>query len=50
MRQEGAGFQLDTNKVSLFFEDGRTEDSEILPKQQIAEMILEGVKKIPVKI
>ncbi len=50
MRQKGAGFQLDTNKVSLFFEDGHTEESEILPKQQIAEMILQGIKKIPVKI
>ncbi|WP_291785264.1 bifunctional phosphopantothenoylcysteine decarboxylase/phosphopantothenate--cysteine ligase CoaBC [Cecembia sp.] len=50
MRQKGAGFQLDTNKVSLFFEDGHIEESEILPKQQIAEMILQGIKKIPVKI
>ncbi|RZS98739.1 bifunctional phosphopantothenoylcysteine decarboxylase/phosphopantothenate--cysteine ligase CoaBC [Cecembia calidifontis] len=50
MRQEGAGFQLDTNKVSLFFEDGTSIDSEVLPKEQIAKMILEGVKKIPVKI
>jgi phosphopantothenoylcysteine decarboxylase/phosphopantothenate--cysteine ligase len=50
MRQEGAGFQLDTNKVSLFFEDGYAEESEVLPKEQIAALILEGVKKIPVKI
>jgi len=50
MRQVGAGFQLDTNKVSLFFEDGRSLESEVLPKEQIAKMILEGIKKIPVKI
>lgn len=50
MRQEGAGFQLDTNKVNLFFEDGSSQESEVLPKEQIAQMILEGVKKVPVKI
>ncbi|WP_304516427.1 bifunctional phosphopantothenoylcysteine decarboxylase/phosphopantothenate--cysteine ligase CoaBC [Cecembia rubra] len=50
MRQKGAGFQLDTNKVSLFFEDGSAIESDVLPKEQIAKMILEGIKKIPVKI
>lgn len=50
MKDTGAGFQLDTNKVSLFFADGRSIISEVLPKKQIAEMILEGIKNLPVKI
>lgn len=50
MRQEGAGFQLDTNKVSIFFEDGKALETEVLPKEEIAQLILEGIKKIPVKI
>ena len=50
MRQEGAGFQVDTNKVNLFFEDGSSLESTVLPKEQIAQLILEGVKKVPVKI
>lgn len=50
MKDTGAGFQLDTNKVSLFFEDGRSLISNVLPKKQIAELILEGIKNIPVKI
>lgn len=50
MRQEGAGFRLDTNKVTLYFEDGTFEESKVLPKEQIAEMILSGLNRIPVKI
>lgn len=50
MKDTGAGFQLDTNKVSLFFADGRSIVSEVLPKKQIAELILEGIKNLPVKI
>ncbi|WP_373520351.1 bifunctional phosphopantothenoylcysteine decarboxylase/phosphopantothenate--cysteine ligase CoaBC [Aquiflexum sp.] len=50
MKDTGAGFQLDTNKVSLFFADGISVVSEVLPKKQIAEMILEGIKNLPVKI
>lgn len=50
MREKGAGFQLDTNKVSMFFEDGSSLQSEVLPKEEIANLILEGIKKLPVKI
>ncbi|MFD2202112.1 bifunctional phosphopantothenoylcysteine decarboxylase/phosphopantothenate--cysteine ligase CoaBC [Shivajiella indica] len=50
MREKGAGFQLDTNKVSLFFEDGSSIQSEVLPKEEIAKLILQGIKKLPVKI
>lgn len=50
MREKGAGFQLDTNKVSLFFEDGSSLQSDVMPKEKIAKLILEGIKKLPVKI
>jgi phosphopantothenoylcysteine decarboxylase/phosphopantothenate--cysteine ligase len=50
MKDTGAGFQLDTNKVSLFFADGRSVVSDVLPKKQIAELVLEGIKNLPVKI
>lgn len=50
MKDSGAGFQLDTNKVSLFYEDGSSVISNVLPKKQIAELILDGIKNIPVKI
>lgn len=50
MRDIGAGFQFDTNKVRLFFEDGEAITSEVLPKEQIATLILENIKKLPVKI
>lgn len=48
MRDSGAGFQVDTNKVNLFFEDGRAKESELLPKREIAKIILEGIKSLPV--
>lgn len=50
MRDAGAGFQHDTNKVRIFTEEGKCLTSDILPKNQIAEMILEEIKNLPVKI
>ena len=49
-KDEGAGFQLDTNKVRLFREDGHTVESGVLPKPEVAKLILEEIKKLPVKI
>lgn len=45
---EGAGFQHDTNQVKIFHRSGRQMDSELASKDQIAEMIIEEVKKVPV--
>lgn len=50
MREEGAGFQKDTNKVRIFSKDGSEVNSEVLPKEKIADLILERIKKLPVKI
>lgn len=47
-KDQGAGFQHDTNRVSIFHRDGKELRSELLPKSQVAELILEEVKKVPV--
>ncbi len=50
MHDAGAGFQVDTNKVTLFFKDGHEVATEVMPKNQIAELILSHIKILPVKI
>ena len=50
MKEAGAGFQLDTNKVTLFSKNGNEKTSEVLPKAQIAQLILQEIKKLPVEI
>ncbi|MCU0401839.1 MAG: bifunctional phosphopantothenoylcysteine decarboxylase/phosphopantothenate--cysteine ligase CoaBC, partial [Algoriphagus sp.] len=49
-KEEGAGFKHDTNKVKIFHKDGKTVQSDLLPKSKIAELILEEVKNLPVWI
>ncbi len=41
LRDEGAGFQTDTNIVTLFFKDGLTEQLEKMPKTGLADVILD---------
>ncbi|MCH6198020.1 bifunctional phosphopantothenoylcysteine decarboxylase/phosphopantothenate--cysteine ligase CoaBC [Aquiflexum sp. LQ15W] len=50
MKDAGAGFQLDTNKVRIFSDKGKSLESAVLPKNQIAQMILGEIKNLPVKI
>jgi phosphopantothenoylcysteine decarboxylase/phosphopantothenate--cysteine ligase len=50
MRDAGAGFQHDTNKVRIFTEEGKSLESEVLPKNEIAKIILKEIKNLPVKI
>jgi phosphopantothenoylcysteine decarboxylase / phosphopantothenate---cysteine ligase len=50
MKEAGAGFQLDTNKVTLFSKSGSEQTTEILPKAQIANLILQGIKNMPAEI
>ncbi|MBN7810404.1 bifunctional phosphopantothenoylcysteine decarboxylase/phosphopantothenate--cysteine ligase CoaBC [Algoriphagus sp. H41] len=47
-RDEGAGFQHDTNRVKLIHRDGRIVDSGLKLKSEVAEMILEELKKAAV--
>ncbi|PZX50703.1 phosphopantothenoylcysteine decarboxylase/phosphopantothenate--cysteine ligase [Algoriphagus ratkowskyi] len=48
MKEAGAGFQLDTNKVHIFHASGLAIESEILSKNQIANLIVNQIKNIPV--
>jgi phosphopantothenoylcysteine decarboxylase/phosphopantothenate--cysteine ligase len=48
MKESGAGFQLDTNKVHIFHASGLAVESDVAPKNQIAELIIDQIKNIPV--
>lgn len=48
MKETGAGFRVDTNKVYLFHASGSAVESEIAPKEVIADLILDQIKNIPV--
>ncbi|MHA7131217.1 bifunctional phosphopantothenoylcysteine decarboxylase/phosphopantothenate--cysteine ligase CoaBC [Algoriphagus namhaensis] len=48
LQDRGAGFQGDTNKVTLIHASGQRKTSELLPKSQIAELILDEIKNVPV--
>lgn len=50
MKESGAGFQLDTNKVHIFHASGLVVESEVAPKSQIATLIVDQIKNIPVWI
>jgi phosphopantothenoylcysteine decarboxylase/phosphopantothenate--cysteine ligase len=40
----GAGFSIDTNRVTIVHRDGRTEQLGILPKTEVADAILDRVE------
>ena len=44
--QEGAGFDVDTNIVTLLFPDGRTKPLEKMPKLDVANRILDEVVEL----
>ncbi len=50
MRDQGAGFQGDTNKVHIFRKDAYAVSSDVAPKSAIATMIIDEIKKLPVWI
>lgn len=50
LRDPGAGFQSDTNKITLIHASGLKRASAVLPKTQIAELILDEIKNVPVWI
>jgi len=45
-REEGAGFGTDTNKVTMFFSDGKRRELPTMPKYEVALKILDEVKGI----
>lgn len=46
LNDKGSGFQHDTNKVTFFFKNGETEVSQLLPKPEIAAILVEKIKKL----
>ena len=38
-----AGFQADTNRATLFFRDGRQEQIELMPKIDLAGVVLDRI-------
>ncbi len=44
--EEGAGFDVDTNRVVLLGADGKTEELPLLAKDEVAEVILDRVSEI----
>jgi len=48
MKESGAGFQLDTNRVHIFQATGGPVSSEVADKSKIAELILDQIKLTPI--
>ena len=46
LNDPGAGFKHDTNKVTLFFKNGEKETSGLLPKTEVASLIVQKIKKL----
>ncbi len=46
LRDEGAGFQADTNIAALFFKDGLTQQLKKIPKTALADVILDRLLDI----
>ena len=42
--RDDAGFDTDNNKIKMIFKDGREEDSPLIPKDQVANLILDRIK------
>ena len=45
--KEDSGFEVDTNLVSIIFPDGKVEDFPLLPKDEIASLLLDRVAALP---
>ena len=46
LQDQGAGFGVDTNKVTLFFADGTKKDLPLLLKQEVADVIVESILQL----
>ncbi len=46
LQDPGAGFGVDTNKVTLFFADGTKKDLPLLLKQEVADVIVESILQL----
>ena len=43
LKDEGAGFGLDTNKVTLFYRDGKQTEVELKSKKALAKDIIDAI-------
>ena len=46
MRDPGAGFGVDTNKVTVFRRDGSSQDIPLASKQEVASAIADNIEKL----
>jgi phosphopantothenoylcysteine decarboxylase/phosphopantothenate--cysteine ligase len=44
--EKGAGFRVDTNRVTLLTADGKKEELPLLKKTELAELILDRIQTI----
>ena len=44
--EPGAGFAVDTNRVTIVHRDGRTEPLGLMPKSEVADAILDRVEAL----
>ena len=45
-REAGAGFGVDTNRVTLVHADGADEELPLMPKSDVADAILDRVERL----
>lgn len=46
MRDPGAGFGVDTNKVTVFRRDGSSQDIPLASKREVASAIVDNIEKL----
>lgn len=46
VNEKGAGFEVDTNIISLIYSDGRVEEHGLMSKDDAAEAILDAIKEL----
>lgn len=44
--RDDAGFEADTNEIKLIFSDGRLEDTSLMTKDEVADLILDRIKSL----
>jgi phosphopantothenoylcysteine decarboxylase/phosphopantothenate--cysteine ligase len=43
---EGTGFEVDTNQVNLYFKGGSKTSLDVMPKADLAHVILDHIEKL----
>ena len=45
-REPGAGFEVDTNRVTVLFADGRVDELPLMPKTEVADELMDRVERM----